>query len=116
MGLIFFANIIEANEYIFLPQDLSHINIFISWLNLDLGIETCFANGLTPYSKTWLQFVFPLYIWSIAGLIILLARYRYNSRYYSRVARVMGNNSVPKLATLFLLSYATLFITTTGGN
>ena len=101
-ALIFFANIVKANEYIFLPQDLSHINIFISWLNLDLGIETCFANGLTPYSKTWLQFVFPLYIWSIAGLIILLARYN------SRVARVMGNNSVPLLATLFLLSYAKL--------
>ena len=93
------SSLLKANEYIFLPQNLSRINIFISWLNLDLGIETCFVNGLTPYSITWLQFVFPLYIWSIAGL----------ARYNSGVARVMGNNSVPVLATLFLLSYSKLF-------
>ena len=79
--------------------------IFISWLNLDLGIETCFFDGLSAYSKVWLQFVFPVYIWSIAGLIIVL------SRYSDRVAKVMGNNSVPVLATLFLLSYAKLLCT-----
>ena len=45
------------------------------------------------------------YIWSIAGLIIILAKYS------NRVAKVMGNNSVPILATLFLLSYAQLFRT-----
>ena len=38
-------------------------------------------------------------IWSIAGLIIILAKYS------DRVARVMGNNSVPVLTNLFLLSY-----------
>ena len=64
---------------------------------IDLGIETCFFNGLTPYGKTWLQFVFPFYIWSIADLIIILAKYS------DRVVKVMGNNSVPVLATLFLV-------------
>ena len=43
--------------------------------------------------------------WSIAGLIIILAKHS------DRVAKVMGNNSVPVLATLFLLSYAKLFRT-----
>ena len=79
--------------------------MFIEWLNLDLGVETCFFNGLTAYGKTWLQFVFTLYIWSIAGLIIIMAKYS------DRVAKLMGNNSVPVLATLFLLSYAKLFRT-----
>ena len=49
--------------------------------------------------------MFPFYIWSIAGLIIILARYS------DRVAKVMGNNSVPVLATLLLLSCAKLFRT-----
>ena len=53
----------------------------------------------------WLQFVFPLYIWSIVSLIIILAKYS------DKVANVMGNNSVPVLATLFLLSYAILYRT-----
>jgi hypothetical protein len=81
------------------------MTLFIAWVNLDLGIETCFINGLTAYSRTWLQFVFPFYIWGIASLIIVMAKYSH------RVARVMGNNSVPVLATLFLLSYAKLFNT-----
>ena len=105
-GLIFYANIVRANEYIFLPQrQIYPLTVFIAWLNLDLGVETCFFDGLSAYLKTWLQFVFPLYIWSIAGLIIILAKYS------DRVASLMGNNSVPILATLFLLSYAKIFRT-----
>ena len=105
-GLIFYANIVKANEYAFLPERQTNpLTVFIAWLNLDLGVETCLFQGLTAYSKTWLQFVFPFYIWSIAGLIIILAKYS------DRVAKVMGNNSVPVLATLFLLSYAKLLRT-----
>ena len=105
-GLIFYANVVKANEYLLYDEKQTNpLAVFIAWLNLDLGIETCFFNGLTAYGKTWLQFVFPLYIWSIAGLIIILAKYS------DRVAKVMGNNSVPVLATLFLLSYAKLFRT-----
>ena len=105
-GLIFYANVIKANEYIFLPQgQINPLTVFIAWVNLDMGVETCLYQGLTAYSKTWLQFVFPFYIWSIAVFIIILARYS------DRVAKVMGKNSVPVLATLFLLSYAKLLRT-----
>ena len=105
-GLVFYANIIQANQDIFLPWKSTHpLTVFIAWLNLDVGVEMCFFNGLDAYSKTWLQFVFPLYVWSIAGLIIILAKYS------NRLAKVMGNNSVPVLATLFLLSHAKLFRT-----
>ena len=105
-GLIFYANIVKANDYmLFSQRQTNPLTLFIAWFNLDLGVETCFFHGLSAYTKTWLQFVFPLYIWSIAGLIIILAKYS------DRVAKVMGNNSVPVLATLFLLSYAKLFRT-----
>ena len=104
-GLIFYANVIKANQYLLIPHKHTLLTVFISWLNLDLGIETCFFNGLSAYVKVWLQFVFPFYIWSIAGLIIVL------SRYSDRVAKLMGNNSVPVLSTLFLLSYAKLLHT-----
>ena len=105
-GLIFYANVAKASEYIFFPRRQTNpLTVFIAWLNLDLGVETCFVEGLTAYSKTWLQFVFPFYIWSIAGLIIISAKYS------DRVAKVMGNNSVPVLATLILLSYTKLLQT-----
>ena len=74
-GLVFYANIIQANQDIFLPWRSTHpLTVFIAWLNLDLGVEMCFFNGLDAYTKTWLQFVFPLYVWSIAGLIIILVK------------------------------------------
>ena len=105
-GLIFYANVIKTNRYLYYSQSsLNPMTLFIAWFNLDLGIETCFVSGLTAYGRTWLQFVFPLYVWSITGAIIILAKYS------TRMAKVMGNNGVPVLATLFLLSYAKLFNT-----
>ena len=105
-GLIFYANIVAVNRSIFFPpNDTNILTVFIAWLNLDLGIETCFFDGLDAYVKTWLQFVFPLYVWSLAGLIIV------GSEYSSRVTRIFGSNPVAVLATLFLLSYAKLLRT-----
>ena len=102
-GVLFYVNIVKANEFIFLPEaGTNPLTLFIAWSNLDLGIETCFLDGLTAYSKAWLQFVFPVYIWAIAGGIVVL------SKYSSRVAGLMGSNSVSVLATLFLLSYSKL--------
>ena len=105
-GLIFYANIITVNRAIFFPPNQTNIlTVFIAWLNLDLGIETCFFDGMDAYAKTWLQFIFPLYIWSLVGLIIIA------SDYSSKVARLFGSNPVAVLATLFLLSYAKLLRT-----
>ena len=105
-GLIFYANIVAANRSILFPAQystvLSILSAFISWLNLDLGIETCFIKGLDGYWKTWLQFVFPFYVWLIAGAIILV------SHHSTRATKIFGDNSVSVLATLFLLSYAKL--------
>ena len=89
----------------FPPGDTNILTVFIAWLNLDLGIETCFADGLNGYWKTWLQFVFPVYIWIITAIIIVA------SHYSSIAAKIFGTNSVPVLATLFLLSYAKLLRT-----
>ena len=103
-GLIFYANIVRANHATFFPPNTtnSFLSWFIAWINLDLGIETCFYNGLDAYVKTWLQFVFPLYIWFLVITIIVL------SHYYTLAARLSGRNAVPVLATLFLISYAKL--------
>ena len=102
--LIFYANIVRANHATFFPPNTanSFLSWFIAWINLDLGIETCFYNGLDAYVKTWLQFVFPLYIWFLVITIIVL------SHYYTLAARLSGRNAVPVLATLFLISYAKL--------
>ena len=103
-GLIFYANILKANDAFFFPQlaSDSFFSTFIAWLNLDLGIETCLYDALDAYVKTWLQFLFPLYIWLIVIVIIAV------SHHSTKASKLMGNNSVHVLATLFLLSYAKL--------
>ena len=105
-GLILFANILQANRTTFLPPNTSHassliafLSAFIAWLNLDIGIPMCFFDGLTTYVKTWLQFVFPLYILALVVVMIIA------SNYSTRVTRLLGTNAVSVLATLVLLSY-----------
>ena len=103
-GLIFYANIVKASESAFFPavhsNFLPFLSVFISWLNLDLGVESCFFDGLNGYWKSWLQFVFPFYVWLIAALIIVA------SHYSTRATKIFGSSSVPVLATLIFLSYA----------
>ena len=103
-GLMLYANIVGVNctNYLAVNPILS---VFIAWLNLDFGIETCFYNGMDTYSKTWLQFVFPVYIWVLVGLMILV------SHFSQRFARLLGNNPVSVLATLILLSYTKMLRT-----
>ena len=108
-GLLFYASIVKVNEFVFFPNGakVPVLSQFVAWLNLDLGIETCFFNGLDGYWKTWLQFVFPIYIWLLIGAIII------GSYYSGRLSRVFGNNTVPVLATLILMSYSKLLRTIT---
>ncbi len=107
-GLIFYANIVAAKQAIYFPKNNSEgafLRVFIAWINLDLGIETCFFNGMDMYSRMWMQFAFPLYIWTLVGIVIVMCHY------FSWATRMFGRNPVAVLATLFLLSYTKLLRT-----
>ena len=106
-GLVFYANnIVGVNRTIFLPvKSTDALSVFIAWLNLDFGIETCLYDGMDTFSKTWLQFVFPVYIMVLVGLIV------FASHYSQRFANLLGNNPVCVLATLIHLSYAKIIRT-----
>ena len=101
-GIIFYANVISINDTTFLTNDniFKPLRVFISFLNLDLGVETCFYNGMDSYTKMFLQLFFPLYIITIAILIIVI------SHYSSCVLRWTYSKSSSVLATLLLLSYS----------
>ena len=80
-GFIFYANIVWTYQSLFFPHEqrsntvLTLLKIFIAWLKLDFGIETCFIDGLTAFWKTWLQFAFPFYLLAISGLIIIVMKH-----------------------------------------
>ena len=105
-GLIFYANILTANHSLLLPPSTSNfLTVFISWLNLDLGIETCFYDGMDSYGKFLLQLAFPTYVFLI-GTIIALCEVS------KKVTFLLSNrNPVAALCTLILLSYSKLIRT-----
>ena len=100
-GFILFVNIISINSSLIFYQvgSFTQAYTFISLANLDLGIETCFYNGMDDYAKMWLQLAFPFYLIFIATLIII------TSHYSTTIQRLTARRALPVLATLFLLSY-----------
>ena len=95
-GLIFYTNIVYANKSILLPfKKTNFITAFVSWLNLELGIDTCYFPGMDTYIKTWLKLAFLAYVLSLVILVINI------SSYSTRFANLIGKkNPLATLATL----------------
>ena len=106
-GMIFYANIVGANSSTLFPFSSPNLlTVFISWLNLDIGIDTCFFKGMDAYMKVWIDLLFPAYLISLVILII------YISEKSTKFAFLLGKrNPVSTLATLILLSYTRLLRT-----
>ena len=106
-AIIFYANIMAATKSTFFsPSEVSFASVFISWLNFDIGIDTCFFDGMDTYIKTWLQLAFPTYIIFIVVVMIQL------SYHFDGFGRLLGKKDpVATLATLILLSYTKLLQT-----
>ena len=107
-AFIMYTNVIGINDHVFFT-DTKHVftpaYAFISLANLDLGIRTCFYNGMDDYAKMWLQLAFPFYLMFIATLLII------TSHHSITVQRLTAHRALPVLATLFLLSYTKILRT-----
>ena len=105
-GLIFFCNIMSINANLFFnPSEFSFVKLFISLINLDLGFEICFYREMSEIAKTGLQFVFPVYLWLLMFIIIMVGK-----RYIC--FRKSTHSAVPVLTTLIILSYSKLLCAT----
>ena len=103
-GVVFYCNIIKSNIKSFFPDDsipflTPLLKTFVSLINLESGMATCLYNGMDAYWYTWLHFILPLYVLTIAGVFVCLA---------NRVSWIVRNNAVNVLASLILLSYTKL--------
>ena len=110
-GIIFYANIINANSSTFFPfTEPNFITVFVSWLNLEFGIDVCLFEGMDMYWKTILQLAFPVYVIFLVILVIFV------SEHSMMFARLIGKkNPVAALATLVLLSYTKIIHTIIAG-
>ena len=106
-GLLVYANVLHQYTIRLDFDSGSKItrypHVFIAWLNLDLGVETCFFNGMDAYSKHYLRLCFPLYTLGLVGVVTLISK---RSRWLA--AKIKGQ-SIRVAALVVLLSYSTLF-------
>ena len=98
-GFIFYCN--SLNYFVvYLSPEYPYDPIFspAAWINLALGIETCFFDGMNTLIRIGLRFVFPIYLFLIMGVIIFLAKKvrRFSSLKFS---------ASKTFATLILLCY-----------
>lgn len=117
-GLIFFVNIVKIFEALLFPDGYPNaLHYFISWLNLDIGVKTCFYPGMTTCSKVALQIAFPLYLLVLIMIIIIIRRASQCTILCSlnciseiswRINKHFGSMIMPVLSTVLLLSYTNL--------
>ena len=104
-GILFYANIVSINADTYFPFSTPNLaTVFISWLNLDIGFDICFFEGMDVYHKASIQLAFPIYIIFLVIIVIII------SEYSTKFAKLIGKgNPVAALATMILLSYTKLF-------
>ena len=82
----------QSSTAVFLPTAL---------LNLNIGVQTCFYSGMDSLARSGLQFVFPLYIYLLMGVIVLLAR-------FFKWPGQIGFSTGKTFATLLVLSHTSI--------
>ncbi len=106
-GILFYANVITLFNPIFSVQSdtLQVLLVFFSWLNLNVGFEFCFYEGMTALEQSFLGFVFPLYLYVLIGLIVLVSKY---SQRFANFFNEGGYSATKLFATLFVLTYTSI--------
>lgn len=74
--------------------------VFIALLNLDVGLEICFYNGMDHYQLIWLQYGYTFYLITLQIIIVLLCRR------FVLFTRLFRRNVLQVLATLLYLAYS----------
>ena len=108
-GIFFYAHIVTTNADIYFSpfKTPNFVTVFISWLNLDIGLDVCFIGSefieIAHVFLTLIRLAFPAYV-IILVVIVIVA-----SEYSPKLAKVIGKgNPVAVLATMILLSCAKL--------
>ena len=91
----------KREAYALLTQS-NFYSVFIAWLNFEIGVDTCFYQGMDSYSKVWLLLLYPTYLIAVLALFVIISKY--SSRFTNLIA---NRNPIATLATIIILSYTT---------
>ena len=106
-GVILYANAVSLYAFLLYPNNynpsLNPATVMLSWLNLNLGFELCFYDGMNSLAEVVFRLLFPLYLLFLLVVIVIMIRHT-RLHYLSR-------SPVPVLSTIIWLSYSSLFQT-----
>ena len=100
-GVLFYSNIVTLYSPYLAPSGSGSgkgLLILPAIFTLNLGIETCFYDGMTPIQKVWWQLSFPLYLFLLMIAVALLAR-------CFKWKLITGLSMVQGFGTLMILCY-----------
>ena len=102
-GFLFYCNCLNYFLLHVLPTPpTSYVFLPVSWMNLELGIESCFYSNMSNLSRFGLRLIFPTYLYMLMFLIVIVARYS------TKFGKIPFSPS-KTFATLFLLTFFSLF-------
>ena len=104
-GIVLYANTLGLLGDFYEDYGVKYLYIPIALMNFDLGFETCFFNGMNEFSKAFLQFAFPLYLFT---LLIITITVVHKCGYRIFRFHFIARRAVPVLATIMLLTYTDL--------
>lgn len=99
-SLLFYCNVTSFFASFFAPNR-SVAFVVVLFVNLSLGVETCFYDGMSALAKVGIQLLFPIYLFLIMIIIIILARFS------SKISNA-GFSPAKTFATLLLLCYTSI--------
>jgi len=105
-GLIFYCNIMTI--YLSTPSPAFDVGMFrvpIILPNLQLGIESCFYDGMRDIHSAFINFLFPVYLLFILVLITVIIKYMNSKRLVKLVSKI---NLTHVFSTLILLSFTSI--------
>ena len=106
-GPILYANLLSAYGNFIFPNNVLRyhdpIYVIFLFLNLEIGYETCYYDGMTQLGISGIKLLYPFYLLSIVIVIVIIGKA------YPRFLRLESLKPVRAIATIWFLSFATLF-------
>ena len=102
-AILFYCNMISLYTTVFVPRSTAGAFVVVAYLNLNLGIETCFYDGMDALARAGLQLLFPAYLFFLMAAIVLLARIK-----YFKCFAHAEFSAVKMLGTLLILCYTSI--------
>ena len=102
-GVIFYANIVYINHNLLYISHIEALPGIFNLINLDVPTSVCFYQGMTALARCAIEFIFPIYLWLLVFMVILLIKK------FPRVSQIIQSPS-QLLATLIYLSYSKLLL------